>query len=74
MRLTIVFGEQAGLGSLAAEGELWTEDNKVNRSQVEAIWADGGSATLFAVKDLNAVLEDAELHHPTWSELRVLRS
>jgi hypothetical protein len=72
-RVTIVSGNRADLADLVASGELWAEDNEINRPQVEAIWANGGSATLFAAKDLAAVIGDVELHHPDWSELRALR-
>ena len=73
MLLTVVFGERSDLARLAEQGALWAEDLAANRTQIEAIWRAGHAATLFKTKDLHDVLLDADLHEPTWRELRVLR-
>ena len=73
IRLTIVFGERHDLKDLAALGDLWAERNDVNRPQVQALWADGVSATLFDPGELWSILGSADEHHPTWSTLVVLR-
>lgn len=73
MRLTVVFGERPGLTDLAELGALWAEDTPENRTQIEAIWKAGRAATLFKTKDLHDVLVDADLHEPSWRELRVFR-
>lgn len=73
-QLTVAFGVRDDIVDLAETGEVWVEDNDHNRAQVRVVWDGGGAATLFAPKDLWAVLEDADLHYPNWSELRVLRA
>ena len=73
LRLTVVFGEQSDLADLAEHGALWAEDLPENRTQVEAIWKHGRAATLFKTKEFADVLADADLHEPSWRELRVLR-
>lgn len=74
MRLTVVFGERSDRTHLAEQGSLWAEDLAANRTHIEAIWRAGPAATLFKTTNLHEVLLDADLHEPTWRELRVIRA
>lgn len=74
MLLTVVFGERSDLTDLAKQGALWAEDLPVNRTQIEAIWTAGHTATLFKTKGMHDVLLDASCHELAWNELRVLRA
>ena len=71
---TIVFGDRDRLAELATQGYLWAQETPGNRAQVATLWESELSATLFQLKELDAIIEDVELHHPDWTELRVLRS
>ena len=71
--VAIVLGDRADLDVLASEGALWVEDTSTNRKQIESLWKLGVSATLFQPKEMIALIEDVDLHHPDWSELRILR-